>query len=87
MMGVLMAHDASLFSVGSPVGCRGQRWRAMLEGISRALWRLRRCKGWTEFLTSGRILRLLIFGLASWRPPISDFLSRAVRGLELIGAV
>ena len=27
------------------------------------------------------------FVLASWRPPISDFLSRAVRGLELVGAV
>lgn len=87
MMGVLVAHDASVFSADSPVGCRGQRWRAMLEGISRALWRLRRYKGWTEFLTSGRILRLLILVLASWRPPISDFLSRTVRGLELVGAV
>ena len=87
MMDVLMAHDASVFSADSPVGCRGQFRRAVLEGISRALWRLRRCKGWTEFLTSGRILRLLIFGLASWRPPISNFRFNAVRGLELVGAV
>ena len=87
MMGVLVGHDASVFSVDSPVGCRGQCRRAMLEGISRALWRLRRCKGWTEFVTSGVIFRLLILVLASWRPPISDFLSRAGRGLELVGAV
>ena len=87
MMGVLVGHDASVFSVDSPVGCRGQCRGAMLEGTSRAFWRLRRCKGWTGFVTSGAILWLLIFVLASWRPPISDFLSRAVRGLELIGAV
>ena len=37
MMGVLMAHDASVFNVDSPVGCYGQCWRAMLEGTSRAL--------------------------------------------------
>ena len=87
MMGVLVGHDASVFSVDSPVGCCGQCRRAMREGTSRAFWRLRRYKGWTEFLTSGRILRLLILVLASWRPPISDFLSQAVRGLELVGAV
>ena len=87
MMGVLMAHDASLFSVDSLVGCRGQCRRAMLEGTSRAFWRLRRYKGWTEFVTSGVILWLLIFVLASWRPPISNFLSRAAWGLELVGAV
>lgn len=87
MMDVLIAHDASVFSADSTVGCCGQRWRAMLEGISRALWRLRRNKGWTEFLTSGRILRLLILVLASWRPPISGFRFNAVRGLELVGAV
>ena len=87
MMGVVMGHDASLFNVDSPVGCRGQCRGAMLEGTSRAFWRLRRNKGWTDFLTSVRTLRLLILVLASWRPPISDFLSRAGRGLELVGAV
>lgn len=87
MMGVLVGHDASVFSVDSPVGCCGQRRRAKLEGTSRALWLLRCYKGWTEFVTSGRTLLLLIFALASWRPPISDLLSRAVRGLKLVGAV
>ena len=87
MMDVLMAHDASVFSADSPVGCRGQFRRAVLEGTSRAFWQLRRYEGWTEFVTSGHVLRLLILVLASWRPPISDFLSRAGRGLELVGAV
>ena len=87
MMGVLVAYDDCPFSADSLVGCRGQCRGAMLESTSRALWRLRCYKGWTEFVTSGRTLLLLIFGLASWRPPISDFLSRAGRGLELVGAV
>ena len=87
MMGVLVAHDDCAFSADSPVGCRGQCREAMLEGTSRAFWRLRRNKGWTDFLTSVRTLRLLILVLASWRPPISDFLSRAGWGLELVGAV
>ena len=30
---------------------------------------------------------LLIFVLASWRPPISGFLFGAFRGLKLVGAV
>ena len=87
MMSVLVGHDASAFSADSPVGCRGQCRSAMLEGTSRAFWRLRRCKGWTGFVTSGAILWLLIFVLASWRPPISDFCFKAVLGLELVGAV
>ena len=86
-MGVLVAYDDCAFSADSLVGCRGQCRRAMLEGTSRALWQLRRYEGWTEFVTSGRTFRLLIFGLASWRPLITDFLSRAGRGLELVGAV
>jgi len=48
---------------------------------------VRRYKGRAEFVTSGRTFRLLILVLASWRPPISDLLFRAVRGLELVGAV
>ena len=87
MMGVLLAHDDCAFSADSLVGCHGQCRRAMLEGISRAFWRLRRYKGWTEFVTSWVILWLLIFVLASWRPPISDFCFKAVLGLELVGAV
>ena len=48
---------------------------------------MRRYLSWAEFLTSERTLQLLILVLASWRPPISDFLSWVVRGLELVGAV
>ena len=87
MIGVFMVHDASAFSADSPVGCRGQCRRAMLVGTSRAFWRLRRYNGWAENVTSGIILWLLIFILASWRPPISGFLFSAVRGLKLVGAV
>ncbi len=87
MMDMLMSHDASVFSADSSVGCHKQFRRAMLEGTSRTFWRLRRHIFWDEFVTPGVILWLLILVLASWRPPISDFLSRAVRGLELVGAV
>ena len=87
MMGVLVAYDDCAFSADSLVGCRGQCRRAMLEGTSRALWRLCRYEGWAGNVTSWAILWLLIFVLASWRPPISDFLSWAGRGLELVGAV
>lgn len=48
MMGVFVAHDASVFSADSPVGCRGQRRRAMLEGTSRTVWRFRRYKGFCD---------------------------------------
>ena len=48
MMGVLMAHDASLFSVDSLVGCRGQCRRAMLECTSRTVLRFRRYKGFCD---------------------------------------
>ena len=48
MMDVLMAHDASVFSADSPVGCRGQFRRAMLEGTSRTVWRSLRYKGFCD---------------------------------------
>ena len=50
MMGVLVGHDASVFSVDSPVGCCGQCRRAMLEGTSCTVWRLRRYNGFCDLL-------------------------------------
>ena len=48
---------------------------------------VRRYNVWAGNVTSEGILWLLIFVLASWRPPISGFLFGAFRRPELVGAV